>query len=159
MAAVINVKKSRVDKDGNIQRQKYKGAAAVSLGYGIYLGDSFDQKSGIFKAFFLMTSFNSADGSIVHSSDILASPRMAGISLDDFPFSKKFTAADLIIESLTQGESYWFAYTSEATSSIIEGKSVTYESLDLIAVEDTPGLQGVYGILSFLGLQKVSSNT
>jgi hypothetical protein len=151
MAVIVNIKKARLDKDGNLQRTKVKGYLPISLGYGIYLGDSFDERSGIFKAFFLMLS-NDASNNTSHPKHFMASPLFAGLSLDEFPFSKKFSAADGLVESLVPGSDYWFAYTSEATTSLIDGKPITYETLNLIAADDVPGMEGLLGILDFLNL-------
>lgn len=151
MAAIVNVDKPRVDKNGNLQRGKVKGYLPISLGYGIYLGESLDQRSDKFKAFFLMLSRDSA-GNVINPKDILSSPAFHGLSLDEIPFSKKFTVADNLIESLKVGLDYWFAYTSEATTSVIDGKSITYESLRLIVADDDPGMIGLKGVIEWLDL-------
>lgn len=151
MAVVVNVEKPRVDKDGNLQRGKVKGYLPISLGYGIYLGESLDQRSDKFKAFFLMLSAD-ASGNVTLPKEILASPAHHGLALDEVPFSKKFTVADSLIESLKIGLDYWFAYTSEATTSVIDGKSITYESLRLIGADDDPGMIGLNGLVKWLGL-------
>jgi hypothetical protein len=148
MAVVFNVKKAIIDKNGELQRVKYKGAPPISLSYGLYLGDTFDEKSLIYKAYFLMSSFVPGTGEIVNPSEIRLNPRMKSLSLEEFPFSKKFTASEeLITTSLQAGSEYWFAYTSDATSSLIDGRQITYESLDLICVADSPGLDGIKSLL------------
>ena len=156
MAAIFNVKtKARTDADGNIQRQKYQGVAPVSMGYGLYLGETCDDQ-GSFKSFFLMNSFVPGTGEIITPSEIRSSPRMASISLELFPFSKKFSVADDLIECLVSGQDYWFLYTSEPVSKPINGKMVTYEQLDLICVADSPGPDGIRCLLSLLKLSKLS---
>ncbi|HEY9301823.1 MAG TPA: hypothetical protein VIQ31_36750 [Phormidium sp.] len=154
MAVLVNTQKARVDKDGNLQRTKVKGYLPISLGYGIYLGESLDQRSDKFKAFFLMLSAD-ATGNVNHPNQLLASPAHHGLSLDEVPFSKKFTVADNIIESLKVGSDYWFAYTSEAVSSVIDGKAITYESLVLIGADDVPGILGLDNLLVWLRLAKL----
>jgi hypothetical protein len=147
---MFNVAKARTDKQGNLQRPKYKGVAPVSLGYGCYLGETCDD-NGNFKAFFLMTSFVAGTSEFITPSEIRASPRNADIPLDNFPFSKKFGISDDLCESLVAGEEYWFLYTAEPVSKPIEGKMVTYEALDLIFVaSDVPGFPGIYTILPLL---------
>jgi hypothetical protein len=158
MAPIVNRKKVRLDKDGNAQRVKYKGSLPLSIGYGVYLGDSFDEKSDSSKAFFLMSGISS-DGSTLHAPQILSNPVWSAIPLDEFPFSKKFTTCDEIINSLKPGTQYWFAYTSEAASFINEGRPVIYENLNLLIVDDDPGFEGIKGILSHYGIVKSSQNT
>jgi hypothetical protein len=156
MAVVFNVRtKARVDADGVIQRQKYQGVLPISLAYGCFLGESCDDK-GNFKAFFLMNSFIPGTGEIVTPSEIRASPRMQSISLETFPFSKKFSVADDLIETLVTGHEYWFLYTSEPVSKPIEGKMVTYEQLDLICVADISGHDGIRSLLPILKLHKLT---
>ena len=81
---------------------------------------------------------------------------MSSISLETFPFSKKFTVADDIIESLSAGQEYWFLYTSEPISKPINGKMTTYEQLDLICIADVPGSDGIRSLLPLLKLHKLT---
>jgi hypothetical protein len=155
MAAIFNTVRAKVDKDGVVQRVKYKDPT-ISLGYGLYLGEVFEQRSQSFKVFFLMSSYASSSGSIIYPSEIKASPRYSSLTLEELPFSKKFTAADQIVELLTVGNEYWFAYCSIPTSSTIEGRLITYESLELVTATDIPGFAGVQDILKILGF--VTSN-
>jgi len=150
MAVIVNVQKARLDKDGNLQRNKIKGYLPISLGYGIYLGESLDQRSDSFKVFFLMLSADPSRN-VLFPKQLISSPAYYGLSLDEIPFSKKFTVADGLVESLKVGSEYWFAYTSEATTSIIDGRSVTYESLRLIGADDVPGMLGLDSLLTWLG--------
>lgn len=159
MGVIFNVKKSVVDKNGEYQRVKYKGISPLSLAYGLYLGESCDEKSGIFKAFFLMSSFIPGTGEIINPSEIRNSPRMISIPLEQFPFSKKFTAAEEIIHSLVIGQDYWFLYTSEPATSLIDGKMVTYEALDLVCVADSSGGDGIKSLLSYFKLKFTDKTT
>lgn len=152
MAAIFNTIKGKVDKDGVIQRVKYKDPA-ISLAYGLYLGDVFEERSQSFKVFFLMTSYASSSGSIVYPSEIKSSPRLSLLSLEELPFSKKFTAADQIVELLIVGNEYWFAYCASPTSSTIDGRLITYESLELISATDVVGFDGIKSILNVLGFK------
>jgi hypothetical protein len=156
MPAIFNVKKARVGRDGVIQRPKYQGVAPLSISYGLYLGETCDD-SGNFKAYFLMSSWSPGLGDTVTPADLRFNPRMTGIQLENFPFSKKFSVADDLIESLLAGEEYWFMYTSEPVNKPIDGKSVTYEQLDLICVADVPGSDGIRSILSLLKLKSTQS--
>ncbi len=115
---MFNVAKARTDKDGVLQRPKYKGVAPVSLAYGCYLGESCDD-NGNFKAFFLMVSFIPGTSQFLTPAEIRASPRNADITLENFPFSKKFSISDDLCESLVAGEEYWFLYTSEPVSKLL----------------------------------------
>jgi hypothetical protein len=145
----FNVAKARVNKDGVLQRPKYKAVASVSLAYGCYLGETCDDY-GNFKAFFLMVSFVSGTRQFLTPAEIRASPSNAGITLENFPFSKKFSISDDLCESLVAGEEYWFLYTSEPISKPINGKMVTYEALDFIYVADVSGPGGLSTILPLL---------
>jgi hypothetical protein len=145
----FNVAKARIDKDGILQRPKYKGAASVSLAYGCYLGETCDDY-GNFKAFFLMVSFLPGIRQFLTPSEIRSSPSNATITLENFPFSKKFSISDDLCESLVAGEEYWFLYTSEPISKPINGKMVTYEVLDFIYVADVSGPGGLSTILPLL---------
>lgn len=158
MAVVINVRKPRVDKDGNVQRTKLKGYLPISFGYGIYLGDSFDERSSVAKVYFLMLSAD-VNGNVVHPQQLLSTPTLVGISFDEFPFSKKFSTADDFLNTFKPGTDYWFTYTSDAVTSLIDGKSVTYESLNLISASDLPGLPGLNELLGSLKLAKISQQT
>jgi hypothetical protein len=146
---MFNVAKARTNKDGVLQRPKYKGVAPVSLAYGCYLGETCDD-NGNFKAFFLMVSFVSGTSQFLTPAEIRASPRNAGITLENFPFSKKFSISDDLCESLVAGEEYWFLYTSEPVSNPINGRMVTYEALDFICVADVSGPTGLSTILPLL---------
>jgi hypothetical protein len=156
MPAIFNVKKARVRSDGIVQRPKYQGVAPISMAYGLYLGETCDE-SGSFKAFFLMNSWVAGTGEVTTPSEIRSNPRMISVPLDVFPFSKKFSVADELVESLVTGEEYWFFYTSEPVSKPIEGKMVTYEQLDLICVADVSGPDGIRTLLPLLKLSKGSS--
>jgi len=153
MAVVLNVKKPRLDKDGNLQRTKIKGFLPISLGYGIYLGDSFDERSNNSKIYFLMLSAD-PNGNVSSPQHLMSSPSFSGVSLDELPFSKKFSTADNFVNTFHSGSDYWFAYTSEAVTSTIDGKAITYEALTLIAGDDTPGIHGLNGLLGFFKLAK-----
>lgn len=153
MGVIFNVKRATVDKNGEVQRVKYKGVAPLSLAYGLYLGDTSDSKTGVFKAYFLMTSFIPGTGEIINPSEIRTNPRMSVIPLSEFPFSKKFTAAEQLVDSLEEGAEYWFLYTSEATSSPIDGRMITFESLDLVCVADASGADGIKSLLSLFKLK------
>jgi hypothetical protein len=146
---MFNVAKARTDKDGVLQRLKYKGVAPVSLAYGCYLGESCDD-NGNFKAFFLMVSFVSGTSQFLTPAEIRDSPRNVGISLENFPFSKKFSISDDLCDSLVAGEEYWFLYTSEPVSKPINGRMVTYEALDFVCVADVSGPGGLSTILPLL---------
>lgn len=153
MPALFNVTaKARVDDDGVIQRQKYKGVSPLSMAYGLYLGDSTD-KYGNCKAFFLMTSFFPGIREVVTPSDLRSSAALASISLDEFPFSKKFSVDDGLVEALVPGSEYWFLYTSEPVSKPINNRMTTYESLDLFCVADIPGADGIKSLLPILKVQ------
>jgi hypothetical protein len=152
MPAIFNVKKPRVGVDGIVQRPKYQGVSPVSMAFGLYLGETCDD-SGNFKAYFLMSSWSPGLGDIVTPTDLRSNPRMALVPLEDFPFSKKFSVADDLVESLVTGQEYWFMYTSEPVNKPINGKSVTYEQLDLICVADVSGSDGIRTILPLLKLK------
>jgi len=159
MPAIFNIKtKARTDADGNVQRQKYQGVSPVSMAYGLYLGETCDDQ-GSFKAFFLMNSFVPGTGEIITSSEIRSNPRMASIPLELFPFSKKFSVADDLVECLVAGQEYWFLYTAQPVSKPINGKMVTYEELDLICVADSSGSEGIRSLLPLLKLGKSLSQT
>lgn len=158
MGVIFNTKKATVDRNGETQRVKYKGVAPLSLAYGLYLGETSDPKTGVFKAYFLMSSFIPGTGEIINPSEIRNNPRMLAIPLQEFPFSKKFTAAEEIIDSLEEGSDYWFLYTSEATSSPIDGRMITFESLDLVCVADCPGGDGIKSLLPFFKLKFQKEN-
>lgn len=158
MAVVYNVRaKAIVDKDGNIQRQKYKSASPVSLAYGLYLGE--DSQGDVIKAFFLLTSFVPGSGEIASPSEIRNSPRYKSVSLEEFPFSKKFSISEDLLSCLTPSQEYWFLYTSEAVSNTINGKLVTYESLDLICLPDLPGPDGIKSLIPLLKLKLNQQNS
>jgi hypothetical protein len=146
---MFNVAKARTDQNGVLQRPKYKGVAPVSLAYGCYLGETCDD-NGNFKAFFLMVSFVPGTNEFITPADIRASPRNAGITLENFPFSKKFSISDDLCDSLVAGEEYWFLYTSEPVSKPINGKMVTYEALDLVCIADVSGSVGLSTLLPLL---------
>lgn len=154
MGVVFNVRtKAALDRNGNPSRVKYKGVDPISLAYGLYLGDSCDTKSETFKAFFLMTGFVAGTGEVVSPSELRNSPRMKSISLEDFPFSKKFSISETLLNTLSVGQEYWFLYTSSATSNLIENKMVTYESLDLICIADAPGADAIKSLLPLFKLK------
>lgn len=153
MGVVFNTKKGRVDKNGVVQRQKFQGALPVSLAYGLYLGDFVpdEDEGGSPKAFFLMNSWVAANGAIVTPGELRSNPLYAKTTLDEFPFSKKFTISDdSVLEALVPGTEYWFLYTSEAVCKPINGKMVTYEALELICVADIPGADGIKTLLPIL---------
>jgi hypothetical protein len=153
MPAVFNVRnKPRVDKDGIVQRQKYKDVLPLSMAYGLYLGDSVD-KYGSSKAYFLMTSLLPGLREVLTPSDIRSSPANLSVSLEDFGFSKKFSIDDSLLETLVAGSEYWFLYTAEPVSKDIDGKMVTYESLDLVCHADIPGADGIKSLLPILKVQ------
>lgn len=153
MAVVSNIPKPRVDKDGNLQRTKIKGYLPISFGYGIYLGDSFDDRSQGCKVFFLMLSVD-ASRAVAFPQQLLSSPANSGLGLDEISFSKKFSISDDFVNSFKAGSDYWFYYTSEATNSLIDSKAITYESLQMLAASDIPGLNGLHELLSSLKLAK-----
>ncbi len=148
MALIFNTKRALVDENGDVQRVKFKDSPVVSLGYGLYLGDSFVK--GVYKTYFLMSSFNSTTGMVVNPAEIKNGSRFSSLSFDECPYSKKFTTAEIIIHGLTVGKEYWFAYTSDAVSSVIDNRQITYESLDLICVSDTVGVNGITALLQEL---------
>ena len=157
MPAIFNVKgKARTDADGNVQRQKYQGVVPVSMAYGLYLGETVDDY-GNFKAFFLMNSFVPGLDELMSPSELRSNPRMASVSLELLPFSKKFTVTDDLIELLSVDNEYWFLYTSEPISKPINGKMTTYEQLNLICVADVPGPDGIRTILPLLKLKSTQS--
>ena len=158
MAAVFNVRsKARVDSNGVTQRQKYQGVLAVSLAYGLYLGDVLDEY-GSFKAFFLMNSFVPGT-EIITPSEIRSSPRLSSVSLEVLPFSKKFTISEDFVDFLSAGQDYWFLYTSEPITKVINSKMMTYEQLDLICIADVSGPDGIRSLIPLLKLQKASSSS
>jgi hypothetical protein len=152
MPAIFNAKKARVGRDGVVQRPKYQGVVPLSIAYGLYLGETCND-SGDFKAYFLMSSWSPGLGDTVTPTDLRSNPRMSSVPLEDFPFSKKFSVADDLIESLLSGHEYWFMYTSEPVNKPIDGKSITYEQLDLICVADTSGPDGIRSLLPLLKLK------
>jgi hypothetical protein len=149
MALIFNVKRALVDDKGEVQRVKFKDSPVVSLGYGLYLGDSSNDK-GAYKTYFLMSSFNATTGNVVNPTEIKNGSRFNSLSYEECPYSKKFTTAEVIIHGLTVGKEYWFAYTSDATSSVIDNRQITYESLDLICVSDIIGVNGITALLQDL---------
>lgn len=149
MALIFNTKRALVDENGEIQRVKFKDSPVVSLGYGLYLGDSCNDK-GTSKTYFLMSSFNATTGAVVNPSEIKNGSRFSALPFEECPYSKKFTTADVIIAGLIVGKEYWFAYTSDATSSVIDNRQITYESLDLICISDTIGVNGITALLQEL---------
>lgn len=154
MAVVYNVKAPRVSDAGEIQRKKYDGGLPVSLGFGLFLGADEADRSGNAKVYFLMSTLAPGTGDVLHPSLIRAYPRLRDIPLELMDFSKKFVAGDLVLELLQPGSEYWFAYTAEATSSVIQGKQVIYEKLDLLLVSDQPGFPGVRAVLEALQFVK-----
>ena len=158
MSAIFNVRtKARVDADGVIQRQKYQGVIPVSMAYGLYLGHFCDDYEN-FKAFFLMNSFSPGMSDILSPIELRSNPRMISVPLELFPFSKKFTVAEDLLNSLTEGSEYWFLYTSQPVSKPINGKMTTYEQLDLICLADCSGGDGIKSLLPLFKVQFKKEN-
>ncbi len=157
MAIVRNVRRPRLDKEGNVQRVKIKGYLPISFGYGVYLGDSFDDRASSAKVYFLMLSADPNENT-VYPQQLISSPSFSGLSFDEFPFSKKFSTADHFVNSFHAGNDYWFTYTSDATTSIIEGKSITYEALKLIEASDLPGTAGLTELVNTFKFPKSNSS-
>lgn len=151
MAVIYNVKNARVDsKTGQVLRKKYDGGSPISLGFGLFLGADDLDKDNNAKAYFLMSTLAPGTADILHPSFIRSFPRLKDIPLDTFDFSKKFTVSDLLLETLSPGLEYWFAYTSSATSATIDSKLITYEKLDLLCTSDKAGPTGVKELLDSL---------
>jgi len=98
-------------------------------------------------------------GEIITPSEIRSSPRLSSVSLEVLPFSKKFTISEDFVDFLSAGQDYWFLYTSEPITKVINSKMMTYEQLDLICIADVSGPDGIRSLIPLLKLQKASSSS